>query len=201
MRGDFPGDGPKNIWLNQSTEIPTMTLKLIQQRSRDLRARTRRKLLGTLAGPLAAGLFYALGMKEFAELRQVLQPLFALALAWSFAGVYFLNRGMWSFVMPGDLGISTGLELCRREIERQRDLVRRVLLWAFGPIMLAIGTFILALAMVSTKERGLFPNGLPFLILIVVWIFAYFTIRFREQRQLQREIEELNNIEEENRAL
>jgi hypothetical protein len=201
MRGDLPGDGPKDIWLNQPTETPTMTLKLIQQRSRDLRARTRRKLLGTLAGPLAAGLFYAFGMKEFAQLRQVLQPFFALALAWSLVGLYFLNRGMWSAVMPGGAGLSTGLEFCRREIERQCDLVRRVLLWTFGPVMLAIGTFILALAMVSTKDRGLFPNGLPFLIAIVVWIFAYFTIRFREQRELQREIDELNDIEEENRGL
>jgi len=178
-----------------------MILKLIQQRSRDLRARTRKKLLGTLAGPLAASLFYAYGMKEFAPLRQVLQPLFAIALAWSLVGLYFLNRGMWSAVMPGDAGLSTGLEFCRREIGRQRDLVRRILLWTFGPTMLAIGAFVLALAMVSTKDRGLFPNGLPFLIVIVVWIFAYFTIRFREQRELQREIDELSDIEGENRGL
>jgi hypothetical protein len=201
MRGDLPGDGPKDIWLKQPTEMPTMTLKLIQQRSRDLRARTRRKLVGTLAGPFTAGLFYAYGMKEFTPLRQVLQPLFALALAWSLAGLYFLNRGMWSAVMSGDAGLSTGLELCRREVERQRDLVRRLLLWTFGPIMLAIGTFILALATVGMKERGLFPNGLPFLIVIVVWIFSYFIIRFREQRELQREIDELNDIERENRRV
>src|SRR5262245_13253537 len=185
MRGDLPGDGPKDIWLNQPTEIPIMTLKLIQQRSRDLRARTRRKLLGTLAGPFAAVLFYAYGMKEFASLRQLLHPLFVFALAWSLAGLSFLNRGMWSPVMPGHSGLSTGLEFCRRETERQRDLASRVLLWMFGPILLTIGTFILALAMVSTKDKGLFPNALPFLIAIVVWIFACFIIRLREQRELQ----------------
>ena len=178
-----------------------MTLKLIQQRSRELRARTRRKLLGTLAGPLVAALFYAYGMKEFAPLRQVLQPLFAVALAWSLAGLYFLNRGMWSAEMPGDAGLSTGLEFCRLQLERQRDLVRRVLLWTIGPVMLAIGTFILALAMVSTKSKGLFPNGLPFLIAVVVWIFAYFNIRWKEQRKLQREIDELSEIERENHGL
>jgi hypothetical protein len=201
MRDDLPGDGPKKIWLSQPTETPTMTLKLIQQRSRDLRAKTRRKLLGTLAGPLAASLFYAFGMKEFAPLRQVLQPLFALALAWSLAGLYLLNRGMWSAVMPGDSGLSTGLEFCRREIERQRDLLRRVLLWSFGPVLLAIGTFILALAMVGTRDRGIFPNGLPFLIFIVVWIVGYFIVRLRDQRELQREIDELNDIEKENHRL
>ncbi|MBZ5619383.1 MAG: hypothetical protein LAQ69_11775 [Acidobacteriia bacterium] len=178
-----------------------MTLKLIQQRSRELRAKTRRKLLGTLAGPLAAGLFYAFGMKEFAPLRPVLQPLFALALAWSLAGLYFLNRGMWSAVMPGDAGLSTGLEFCRREIGRQRDLLRRVLLWSLGPLLLTIGTLIFALAMVGTKDRGIFPNGLPFLIVMVVWVVAYFIVRFREQRELQREIDELNNVDKENHGL
>jgi hypothetical protein len=200
MRDDLPGDGPKNIWLSQPTETRTMTSKLIQRRSRDLRAKTRRKLLGTLAGPLAAGLFYAFGMKEFAPLRQVLHPLFAFALAWSLAGLYLLNRGMWSG-FTGDAGLSTGLEFCRREIERQRDLLRRVLLWSFGPVLLAIAILILALATVGTKDRGIFPNGLPFIILIIVWIVGYFVVRLRDQRELQRAVDELNNIEKENYPL
>jgi hypothetical protein len=198
MRGDLPADRAKAAWLDQPTETPTMTLKLIQQRSRDLRAKTRRKLLGTLAAPLAVGFFYAFGVKEFTAPRQVLQPLFAFALGWSLAGVYFLNRGLWSRVMPGDAGFSTGLQFCRQEIERQRDLVRRALLWSFGPVMLAIATFVLALAMVGTKDRGIFPNGVPFLIVVIIWIAAYFIIRLREQRALQREIDELNDLEREN---
>jgi hypothetical protein len=200
MRGDFPEDRPKDIWLNQPTETPTMTLKLIQQRSRDLRSTTRRKLFGALVGPVATAILYVFGMKEFTALRQTLQPLFAAAFAWSLAGLYFLNRGMWSAVMPADAGLITGLEFCRREIERQRDLVRRSLVWSFAPIMLAMGAFILALAMVSTKAKGLFPNGLPFLIAIAVWIFAYFIIRLREQRELQRGIDDLNDMEKENHA-
>jgi lipopolysaccharide export LptBFGC system permease protein LptF len=65
--------------------------------------------------------------------------------------------------------------------------------------MLATATFILALAMVSTRERGIIPNGLPFLIVLVVWIVSFFVIRLREQRELQREIDELKDIEMENR--
>jgi hypothetical protein len=197
MQDELPEGDPKKIWLNQPTETPPMTLRLIQQRSRDLRARTRRKLLGTLAGPLATGLFYAFSAKEFPALRQVVQPPLAFALAWSLAGLFFLNRGMWPAVTSGDVGL-TGLQFCRREIERQRDLVRRTLLWSFGPVMLAIGTLILALAMVGTKNRGIFPNGLPFLVLVGIWIVAYFIIRLCEQRDLQREIDELSNIEREN---
>jgi hypothetical protein len=197
MQNDSPENGVRTIWLNQPTEKPTMISKLIQQRSRTLRSKTRRKLIGTVAGPLAAGFFYAYSMKALPALRQVLQPSFAFAVAWGVAGLYFLNRGMWSTGTPGDVGLNTGLEVCRLEIERQRDLVRRSLVWSFGPVMLAIATFILSLAMVST--RTIIPNALPFLIVLVVWIVSFFVIRLREQRELQREIDELKDIEMENR--
>jgi hypothetical protein len=105
---------------------------------------------------------------------------------------------MWSAAMPGDAGLNTGLEFCRREIERRRYLLGRVLLWSCGPVMLAIGTLILALAMIGSKDKGIFPNGLPFLALVGVWIAGYFAVRLREQRQLKREIDELNDIEQKN---
>jgi hypothetical protein len=199
MQNDSPENGVRTIWLNQPTEKPTMISKLIEQRSRTLRAKTRRGLIGTVTGPLAAGFFYAYSMKAFPALRHVLQPSFAFALAWGLAGLYFLNRGMWSAVTPGDIGLNTGLEVCRIEIERQRDLARRLLVWTFGPVMLAIATFLLALALVSPGPRGIIPNGLPFLIVLVVWIVSFFVIRLREQREFQREIDELNDLEMENR--
>jgi hypothetical protein len=66
----------------------------------------------------------------------VLHPLCAFTLVWSLVGLYFLNRGTWSTVMPGVAGLSTGLEFCRGEIERRRYLLRRVLLWSLGPVLL-----------------------------------------------------------------
>lgn len=193
MQNDPPGNGIREMWLNQPTEILQMTSVLIEQRSRELRAKTRRKLIGNVVGPLAVSAFYACGMKA---LPQTLQWLFAFALVWSLAGLFFLNHGMWSKVIPAKTGLSSGLESCRREIERQRDLVRRLLLWSLCPIMLAIGTLIAALAMASTSERGVLPNGLPFLFVVAVWIVAAFVIRFHEQRQLQRQIDELKDMQD-----
>jgi 4-hydroxybenzoate polyprenyltransferase len=175
-----------------------MTLEKIREKARELHAKTRRQALGTAAGPLVVVLCYAFDAKEFPALQHTLQPLFALAFVWSLAGVYFLNRGRWPAAMPGDAGFAAGLEFCRREIERRRDYFRRVLVWGFGPVLLAIAGIILALAMVAGRE--IFPKAMPFLTLVVVWIVAYFAVRAWQQRELQQEIDELNEIERENRA-
>jgi hypothetical protein len=175
-----------------------MTGKLIGRKARQLNTGTRRKLLGTVAGPLAALFFYGFGIKAFQPLQPELHLLFACALAWSVVGLYFVNRGMWSAVMPGDAGLSTGLEFCRQEIARRRLILRRVLLWSFGPVLLAIATFILALATIAGGNRGILPNGLPFLGLVFVWILGYCVIRLLEQRGLDRELAELNEIDQEN---
>jgi hypothetical protein len=106
---------------------------------------------------------------------------------------------MWSAAMPEDVGLSTSLESYRREIEHQRYLFHRVLLWSFGPMLLAIGTFILAMARIGIRDPRSFPKAMPFMTLVIIWIAAYFVIRMREQRELQREIDELNAIERENR--
>jgi hypothetical protein len=200
MQNDSPESGVRTMWLNQPTEKPTMISKLIEQRSRKLREKTRRGLLGTVGGPLVAGIFYAYSMRAFPGLRQELQPPFAFAFAWGLAGLYFLNRGMWSAVMPGDLGLNTGLEVCRLEVERQRDLRRRSLVWSFGPVMLATATFVLALALVPQVARRIIPNGVPFLLVLVLWIVSFFVIRSREQHELQRELDELKDLEMENRS-
>jgi FtsH-binding integral membrane protein len=173
-----------------------MTLEKIRQKVREHHAKTRRQLLKTLAGPLTVIFCFALAMKQFPAQQPLLQPLFAFAFAWSLAGLYFLTKGKWSGPVPVDAGFSAGLEFCRREIERRRDYFRRVLLWSFGPVLLTIGAIILALAMVG--GRRIFPNAMPFMSLVVVWIVGYLAMRAREQRKLQLEIEELLDIEKEN---
>jgi len=173
-----------------------MSLVLIRQKARELHAKTRRQRLGTLTVPLVVAFFYAFCIKQFPQLRQVLYLLFTFALAWSLAGLYFLNRGKWTGEMPGDTGFSTGLEFCRREIERRRDYVRRGLLWSFGPVLLAIGTFLVALAIVA--GTGIWSKAMPFMTLVVIWIGAYFVIRVRQERELQRAVDELSDVEREN---
>jgi len=188
------GDDLKAIWQSQQTGTSKMTARLIQSRARALRDKTRRQLIGTVAAPLAAGFFYAFAMRLFGDLGSVLHPLFAIAMAWSLIGLYFLNRGMWPEAIPADAGFHTGLEFCREEIGRRRSLLRRLLFWSLGPILLAIATFVAALAAVANEQKGMLPNAMPFLILVVAWLVCYFVLRMREQQELKREIAELDDL-------
>ncbi len=196
MGDDFTENDAGRIWRSQKTEPAAMTLEKIRQKVREHQAKSRRQLLGTLSGPLAVALCFAIGIKLFSPLRPDLQLLYGFALAWSLAGLFFLTRGNWSRAMPGDEGFSAGLEFCRREVERRRDYFRHVVMWSFGPVLLAIGTIILGLARAAGGR--IFPNAMPFMTLVGVWIAGYFVMRAREQRQLQQAINELNDIERQN---
>jgi hypothetical protein len=202
MRDDSPENDPRTIWQNQPTEPSVMTSEKIRQKTRELHAKTRQKLLGGIAvSLLVAGISgYGIASGDGPVIRAV----FAFAIAWSMAGQYFVNRGMWSAVLPHDAAMNTGLESYRREVERRRYLFGRVMLWSFGPVVLAIATLIALIMSFGIRNRGLplkgtLLNMTPFLSLVVIWIVGVFVIRMREQRELQREIDELNDIERENR--
>jgi hypothetical protein len=176
-----------------------MTLEKIRQKVRNLHAKTRRQVIGNFIVPLAVFVFAGYGIAKFHD--AVLRTAFACAIAWSVAGLYFLNRGMWSAMLPEDAASSTGLESYRREVERKHSLFDRFMLWQFGPAIFAIASLIMLLL---SFGNGISLNGAllkmsPFLTLLVIWLVGVFVIRMRQQRELQREIDQLNEIERENR--
>lgn len=195
MRNDFHDNDAKTIWQSQSTEASKVSLVLIRQKARQLHARKLRQLVGSVVVPLVIVVFYVY-CGQFAHLQTGLKMLFAFALAWSLAGLYFLNRGRRLRAMPEDAGFRTGLQFCLEEIQRERDYFRRVLLWSFGPMVLALGTLILTFAVIAGKE--FFARAMPLTVLAIAWIVAYLVIRFGQQRKLGREIAELSEVKREN---
>jgi hypothetical protein len=195
MRNDSSGNDPKTIWQSQPREISTVMLeRMIRRRAQDLHAKTLRERLGSLAGPVCSIAFSAWGIAEGYNPVQIM--VFAVAIAWSLAGVYVLNRGGWQATLPGDAALATGLEFCRREIEWRIHIHRRILQWCIAPIMLAIGAFFVPVMRSAVREN---VKAIPFFALLVLWIVCFFVIRVRQWRTLQQEIEELNDIEMENR--
>jgi hypothetical protein len=195
MRNDSSGNDPKTIWQSQPREISTVMLeRMIRRRAQELHAKTLRERLGSLAGPVCTIAFSAWGIAE--DYNPVQLVVFAIAIAWSLAGVYVLNRGMRQATLAGDAALATGLEFCRREIEWRIHIHRRILQWCIAPIMLAIGAFFVPVMRSAVREN---VKAIPFFALLVLWIVCFFVIRVRQWRTLQQEIEELNDIERENK--
>jgi len=192
MPNDSAGSDAKTIWQNQPTEPSTMTLLLIRKKTRELDAKTRGELLRSISGPM---IVVAIGAFSLRYPDPVLRAVFALAFAWSVAGQYFLNRGMWSRATPEDAALSTSLKSYRREVERRRFLFSRALQWYLGPVLLIIAAWILSFVRMGIFNRTTLPKAAPFLTLLAVWLGALVFIRMRGQQELQREIDDLDEIE------
>jgi hypothetical protein len=192
MRNDYPANDPRKLWQDQPTEPSAMTLLLIRKKTRELHAKTRGELLKSIAGPLIVVAAGGFGLR-FGD--PLLRAIFAFAVVWSLAGQYFLNRGLRSAATPEDAALSVSLESYRREVERRRFLFSRVLRWNLGPVLLAIAAWILMAVRMGVLTRTTLPSAAPFLTLLTVWCVAIAIIRMRQQRDLQREIDDLNEIE------
>jgi hypothetical protein len=200
MRGDSSENNPKTIWQNQPTEASTVLLeKIIRQKARALQARTRRELVRNIAAPL---LVIALTVApQLTQAHNSIQTImFVSAIAWALVGQYFINRGLWSATSPGDTPGITGIKFCRYELQRQNSLFRRFMPWSFGPILLAIGAFILPIIRIGLANQML-SRATPVAISLLVWIASIFIVRMRRQQELRREIEELNELEREQKVV
>ena len=196
MRDDFPGDDPKTIWQNQPTETSTMTLETNSTEG----AGASRKDAQAVAGDSGR----AACRRLLLRFRRKAVPIAATGAAPAVRVRARLEPGRTVFsesgnVVRGDAGRcglqhrSGVLPARDRAAARLSSSRPAVVVWAgdSGNRHVCSGTG------VGCRQRN-FSERIPFMTLVVVWIFAYFVIRMREQRGLQREIDELNKIETEN---
>jgi hypothetical protein len=178
------------IWQSQPAEANKLRLDQIQTNASKLHDKTRRTLYRHLAAQLFLIACCATGIALAPPSSQ--RAAFMAALLWALAGLYAVHRGMWSPALPADSALTTSVEYYRGEVERQIILSRRYLGWLFGPLVLFLGSFIVTLVTIAVRDRTPLRNMLPFLTLLVLWFGAVFVLRVRAQRELQREIEQLN---------
>jgi len=193
MANDPSENNPKTIWQSQPGGVSAVTLeKMMRRRAQELHGKTGRELLGSIVSPVTVVGISAYCIAQGDNLMQ--RAAFAVATAWSILGAYIVNRGMWRGTRFQDAASATGLTFYRREVERQRHLFRCVMQWSFAPVVLAVGALIAWL-----RDRGPVSKMIPFLTLVAIWIAAVLVMRKTRRDDLQREIDDLNEIEKENR--
>lgn len=195
---------PKKLWQDQPSD-PSKVTMILNRQTRKLHAKTSRDLLGAAQGHLISVLFSIAGIVMSSGFPAV-RTASVIALVWGIAGAWVFHRGMWVPPMPGDAGLETGIEFYRQEIQRQRLLFRRWLVWSLGPIVLAIAAFVaLPFAVANRTKPGLLGETFPLLVapfftLLFCLFIALAAFRKRGKQDLERETAELREIEKESRV-
>jgi hypothetical protein len=170
---------------------------MIRHKTQQLQGKTRRDLFNEIAVSVFLISFYGVGIwwVHGAALRAA----FVLAIVWTLAGQFFVDRGRLSESSQLDVSLNTSLQSYRREVERRRYLSGRFLLWTFGPAVLAISAlsdYLLTIAWNhGAWNYGFLRATAPFFTLLGLWFVGVFVLRMRHQRELQREIDQLNEVE------
>ena len=192
-----PENDPREIWRSQSSE-PMETnpgTHRLRQRARDLRSKSRRELLNSIA--LAVLIAGASVYGSIWTDSSVARALLAVTAAWVLIGQFFLHRTKRQAPAPEEAGLRTSLDSCRRELERHIRFDRGAFLWLQGPLFLAFGTLVGMLAFAVGGKGLLVKMAAPFVALLVTWALGMVVFRQSQERNFRRAIEELDQIERE----
>ncbi len=193
MPDEFPPNDPKQIWQNQPTEAMQMSLEEIRGKAHRFYARGRWKALTAIViGVVLCGVFAG----AFAKAQYlVLRIGWGILSLWGLYGAYLAHEWIWPGNLAEDATLGASLDFYRRELENRRDYVRHI--WRRSGLWLCfigLALVVLPALIAALKTPRLLLNAVLFFVLLSVWFVSFFSIRKRDRRNLQREIDELNAL-------
>jgi hypothetical protein len=99
--------------------------------------------------------------------------------------------------LPADAGLSPTFAFLRQELQRKSDDIRLVWLRVLGPLFLIIGILAAPILAMAARNPVYLKNAAPFLVLLTVWLVAFYILRKRKRRELRRELQDLDALERE----
>ena len=176
----------RNVWQNQPVENTPMPLEEIRRKARQFEKRITHRNLREYVGAaigIAAYIYYFFKFDS---------PVVRAGCVLVIAGVLYVVVQLYKRASPGempaDLAFTASLDFHRRELVRQRDLLRSVWRWYLGPLVPGLVVFAAGL----TPPRGAVAviNALPFLLIfgLIMWL------NHRAAERLDRRIAELDSL-------
>jgi len=191
MPDEFPD--PKKIWQEQPTEVTRMSLEEIRRKAHQFHSRGRLKALTAIViGIALCGVFAATAAKPQYLVLRIGWGILSL---WALYGAYQAYKWIWPSSLAADATLSTSLDFYRRELERRRDYVRHI--WRKSGLwlcFLGLALVVVPALIAALETPRLLVNAVPFFLLLSTWFVAFIYIRRRDQRTLQREIDELDAL-------
>lgn len=193
MPDERKGADPRSAWRNQPVEKLEVSLQhFVRRRALELSTRTRTDIITSIAAALFVLGFMIWRLNAAQDRLQQLG--LALVVVWVAVTIYRFRKRIWRSVgLPPELIASTSLDYYRRELQARRDHLRNTWLWQ-GPLLLALVLLCIILFGKAMPQPGRLLNVLPFLIMLAVWVAFGIAARRHQDRELQREIEEIEQL-------
>jgi hypothetical protein len=184
---------PKKIWQNQPTETTRMSLDEIRRKAHKLQRRAQAAAVVWIVIGLTLCVAFAHSFIEDQGL--IIRIGWGILSLWCLYGAYQAYRWIWPGSLAEDGTLRASVNSYRSELERQRDYGLNI--WRRSGLtfcFLGLAFVVLAAIVKALATPRLLVNAVPFFVLIVIWFVAFFSIRKRNQRKLQREIDELRAL-------
>jgi hypothetical protein len=192
---------PKDIWQNQKSENPTMSVQEIREKVGKLRAKLRREMvfnlvvagIGTLHFIAVLVLFVHNVYERFSWGLVVAGALYMLSYV-----VYESVQRMHAERNYKDAGISSSLMFYRWALERKRRHVRHMAVAAVALVAGAVMVVLPAMALIFQHPDGkIWIRLAPFWIILGLWALLYLIMRRRIRHEFRREFAMLETLERE----
>lgn len=176
----------KDLWQGQPPEGARIVADVLRKRAEDAARKRRGERIGETLGIVVLAAIAIGGI--FAVDRVVQRVLFGIAALWSLAGLI----GVWHGLrFAGGEELRSCVAFCRAELQRRSHALRAVWLMRAGPVLLVVA----ALVYPAFERSVHVMRMLPFMSAVAVWLIVLAVQQRVRMRAVDREIEELKNLE------
>lgn len=192
MNNESPEDRQvMELWQNQETEGVRMSVEQVRLEAgrfqRKIKARNLREYFVAVMLILFFGFNFA---------RAKGMPLARLGLGLLIAGIAYMVWHLLSKGSPGDANESAGLsgwiEFRRRELVRQRDLLRSIWRWYLGPFVPGLAVMVVWFVLANRSKPVLILAATVYVLFVGAGFWWMGRLNVKAAHKLQRQIEELD---------
>ena len=178
---------PQELWRGQTEEMTAMTLADIRREALAFQTRIRRRnareYVGIVFGTILYGAFIWILPGMLTKMGS------ALTLLAMYYAVYQIRRDGAARELPTDAAAGDCLAFHRRQLTRQRDMLRRVGPWHIGPMVPGLALFFAGLwiAKVQSREDAIIMTISALLSSAVLAVVYWLNVR--AANRLQRDLD------------
>jgi len=188
MENELPPDSLRILWQGQKVEGTRMSLEEIRQKAGAFQKRIRNRNLREYGAAAIVFGWFGYNLWRVPELRLGS----ALILAATAYMVWQLHARGASKTVPEAMALTPCVEFHRRELERQRDLLRDIWRWYLLPFVPGLVVFVWG--SVRHVTGGQWVNAAPFAVLCAMFFVFVGRLNRRAADKLQRQIDELEGM-------